>query len=410
MNILFIHSNYPAQFQHLARSLGSQSQHDVRFLTAREDAHDQPIAGINIETFKSPAPNESLNGARQVSDHLIQRGFAVQAQIIELINKGFTPRLIIFHGGNGLGLLLKTILPDATLIGYFEWYFSNKCSEVLLGQTSARALAYTNLRNLVTNQELVLSDSVVVPTSWQAKQFPDVFQTKINIAFDGINCSFFNPGPPEARHSSCHLAGEDGEANLNHGQPLLTYATRGMEPLRGFPEFMRSLPHVMQHIPDAHVIIAGRDRSAYGGISPKHGGSWKKTLLEELGDFDGLNRIHFLGLMTYAEYRKLLRRTNLHCYFTRPFVTSWSLFEALACGSPLLVNHSPAITGLFPSLRDRAIDLDQEPASIAETIVTMLKDGGDSNSGLPDEFGVDSCARQWQEIINTALAQGNRKP
>ena len=42
---------------------------------------------------------------------------------------------------------------------------------------------------------------------------------------------------------------------------MLTYATRGMEPLRGFPEFMRLL-HAMQHLPHLKVIVVGQDRQA----------------------------------------------------------------------------------------------------------------------------------------------------
>ena len=32
-------------------------------------------------------------------------------------------QVIISHGGNGLGLFIKDLVPDAIHIGYFEWYF-----------------------------------------------------------------------------------------------------------------------------------------------------------------------------------------------------------------------------------------------------------------------------------------------
>ena len=33
--------------------------------------------------------------------------------------------------------------------------------------------------------------------------------------------------------------------------------------------------------------------------------------------------------MPYEHYKQLLQRSNLHCYFTRPYVTSWSLLKQL---------------------------------------------------------------------------------
>ena len=94
------------------------------------------------------------------------------------------------------------------------------------------------------------------------------------------------------------------------------------------------------------VVIAGADRCAYSYTAPDHEGSWKKHLLAKLGSFEGRERIHFTGLLTYNDYRNLLWRSNLHCYFTRPYVTSWSLFEAAACGARLAVNKSPATSGI----------------------------------------------------------------
>ena len=63
---------------------------------------------------------------------------------------------------------------------------------------------------------------------------------------------------------------------------LLTYATRGMEPMRGFPEFMEIYLNYLNGIPNLKVIIGGRDRSAYGPKCPTHGGSWKEMILDKI--------------------------------------------------------------------------------------------------------------------------------
>ena len=123
---------------------------------------------------------------------------------------------------------------------------------------------------------------------------------------------------------------------------MVSYATRGMETLRGFPEFMRTLPGILDANETAHIVIAGADRRAYSYDAPIKGGSWKEYMLSELGDKLDTRRVIFCGLLTYEDYRKLLWRSDLHCYFTRPYVTSWSLFEAAACGAKLVCNREPA--------------------------------------------------------------------
>ena len=409
MNILFIHCNYPAQFCSLSTALGAQSQHNVHFLTARQDAASQPIEGVSIDYFDDPGLNEQIHQSSQVTDRLIRRAHVIQVSILKLREKGFVPRLVIYHGSNGLGLLLRDVLPHSKIVGYFEWYFSNFCSQLLLGSSSLPALAYTSLRNLITNQEILQSDASVTPTCFQADQFPQALKNQMKVIFDGIDTSFFCPGPSSSRSAPLLLEGESGSVEVLESQPLLTYATRGMEPLRGFPEFMRALPAVLAACPELVVVIGGRDRSVYGTGAPMHGGSWKKTLLEELGAFDGLERIFFPGLMPYWHYREMLRRTTLHCYFTREFVTSWSLFEAIACGSPLLTNRSPATTGLLPSLLNDAIDLDAPVEVIAAAIIARLDGSSAQGSAfeLPEDYQLAYCQNQWQAMLNQTLSQSS---
>ena len=82
MNILFIHCNYPAQFCSLSTALGAQSQHNIHFLTARQDAASQPIKGVTIDYFDDPGLNEEIHQSSQVTDRLIRRAHVIQASLI----------------------------------------------------------------------------------------------------------------------------------------------------------------------------------------------------------------------------------------------------------------------------------------------------------------------------------------
>lgn len=405
MNILFIHGNYPAQFRQMASALGKQGMHDVRFLTARADAEQSPIFGVGIEFYNDVEPSAGLDAHCQAMDQAIRRGLVIQAKLASLAAEGFAPRLVIVHGGNGLALLVKQLIPNCTLIGYFEWYFHESSSQLLLNQTDRIGRNLVTLRNLSTAGEVLQCDAAVVPTRWQAQQFPEGIRQRLQIVFDGVDTSFFQPPDRPYRQEALGLSGEYAQLDLAAGEPLLSYATRGMEPLRGFPQFMRALPAVLAALPTCRVLIGGRDRSAYGCAAPSHGGSWKQMLLEELGDFPGRERIVFTGLLNYGEYRKLLHRSWLHCYFSRPYVTSWSLFEAVACGTPILTNLGEATTGMLPCLAADAVDLDCSAAELAGSIVEQLRavEKKTCLNRLEKSFTLAACQERWEQLINDAL-------
>ena len=164
----------------------------------------------------------------------VRRAEIIQFKIVELARNGFIPQLIIYHGGNGIGLFLKQVLPDAKIIGYFEWYFSNKCANLILSRTDLRALNFVKARNFSMENEIIQSDRCVVPTIWQASQFPEKIRNQLSVIFDGINSQFFRPGEDNIFKQIVEIEGESGNMQVKPEELLLSYATRGMEPMRGF--------------------------------------------------------------------------------------------------------------------------------------------------------------------------------
>ena len=94
-------------------------------------------------------------------------------EIAKLIDEGFRPRVVVSHAGNGLGLFIKDLLPEALHVGYFEWYFRPSTTKNLLANFDLNDQLKTGLRNLPILQELERCDLGVVPTEWQKKQFPN---------------------------------------------------------------------------------------------------------------------------------------------------------------------------------------------------------------------------------------------
>ena len=120
---------------------------------------------------------------------------------------------------------------------------------------------------------------------------------------------------------------------------VVTYATRGFESYRGFPEFMKAVEKLQKRRKNMHVIIAGEDRVCYG---PKLANTtYKKLMLQKL-DLD-LDRIHFVGYLPFEKYVKLLQISSAHVYLTYPFVASWSMLDAMSCACPIVASATAPV-------------------------------------------------------------------
>src|SRR5262249_18090357 len=129
---------------------------------------------------------------------------------------------------------------------------------------------------------------------------------------------------------------------LPAGKKVVTYATRGMESMRGFDIFMRVAKRICELRDDVIFLIAGEDRVCYGGDQAVTGGKTFKEWVLAQDDYD-LSRFVFLGLLPPPQLANLFNLTDLHIYLTVPFVPSWSLMDALSCGATVLASDTEPV-------------------------------------------------------------------
>jgi glycosyltransferase involved in cell wall biosynthesis len=410
MDVLFIHGNYPGQFVHLASALGAQRRHRVVFLTNREDPEVWQLPGVEVRRFDCHRqPHQGTHLYLLSSEQAVLNGQAVLRQLVPLLQEGFAPRLIVAHGGNGLQLFVKKVCPQARLVNYIEWYFSDATNRYLRPTYGLDEQCRFLLRNAVILQELEECDVAVTPTTWQWQQFPRAYQDRIRVIFDGVDTRQFRPCAIDER---LQLEGMETDEPLviEPEDLILSYATRGMEPLRGFPEFMRMLPPLLARFPALRVVVAGQDRVAYSYPPSAEEPSWKRHMLAELGSFEGRDRLHFPGSLNYRDYRLLLCRSDLHVYFSRPYVTSWGLFQAAACGARLMVNSGPAIDYVLPPDAALVVDLEDqagiERAAVAWLEGALERRGQPRVSALKQEWRLDHAFGHWQQLLQEQLGAG----
>lgn len=347
MRILFVHRTFPGQFRYLASFLGSNPDNQVAFLSTYIN---EPLANVTKVMYKpSRAAHDTTHVYNRQMENNVLYGQAAYRAAMELKRQGLIPDVVISHCGWGAGLYMKDIFPQTPLLSYFEWF--SHAQGTHHGFDSAFPITEDNKLEIRTKNasallELSNADAGICPTDWQKSQFPREFHDKIRVIHDGVDTAYFCP--EQGSKLMLPRLGLD----LSHVKELVTYVATGMEPMRGFPQFMDCVAMLQKRRPYCHVVVVGEDRVEYSPPSPT--GKTYKELALERHEYD-LTRIHFTGRLTVPEYREVLKASSVHVYLTYPYILSWSVMEAMACECLLIgSNTSPVrevvedgVTGLL---------------------------------------------------------------
>ena len=336
MKILFLHNNFPAQFRHVAAAF-AKAGHEAVFLSAYRK--NEEIEGVKHMLISRPNPKITEDAVANVYLERLDYGRIAADSMLKLRGEGFVPDIVYSHPGWGCAHYVPDIFPKALNAGYFEWYYgTDACKGYFAPPEPDRVFssdAENRQRNMCILDALQSCHVGICPTQWQKSRHPKEYLHKLHVMHDGIDVEFFSPRP-----TTLHLP---DNTELKSGDEVLTYATRGLEPYRGFPAFYTALPRILEERPDCHVIIMADDRVCYG--TPRSDGKTWKTYMRETVPLpeQADRRVHFLPFSSYNEYRGVLRVSAVHVYLTVPFVLSWSLTEAMSCGCLLVASDTETV-------------------------------------------------------------------
>ena len=327
---MFLHNNFPAQFGALAHHMARQG-HDVTFGTGWQGTPPDWLRMVRYKPHRTVRKQQHPYLA--FVESAVLNGQAMARVGWKLKEKGFTPDLIVAHSGWGPGLYVRDIWPDATYVGYFEWYYRSTGADFgFLDAVTPDDEHRIRTRNAAILLDLAACHRGIVPTTFQASQFPEFLRTRLTVQHDGVDTDYFAPRPGTRLKLP--------ELDLSHVEELITYVARGMEPYRGFPQAMAAFAELQKRRPRAHVVVVGEDRVAYGRRLPD-GDTYRKKALREL-DVDP-DRLHFTGRPSRALYREVLLASSVHVYLTVPFVLSWSMIEAMSAGCLLVASDTDPV-------------------------------------------------------------------
>jgi glycosyltransferase involved in cell wall biosynthesis len=368
MKILFIHQNFPGQYLHLARYLGALGVHEIVFVTQREDAD---LPGVRKLVYKpARSVTEGVHHYLRETEAGVLNAQNVARAALELKASGFVPDVVLGHNGWGELWYLKEVYPTTPLVGYFEFFYKLHGADVgfepgppLIFDVGPR-IRTKNIGNLLA---LNAVDFGHCPTQWQKSLYPTEYQSKIHVVHEGVDADVVTPD------TSARLVLPQGDLELSASDEVVTYVARNLEPYRGFPSFMRSLPEILAARPKAHVVIVGNDGVSYGAPAAD-GRSFRTQMLEELGASIDPSRVHFLGRIPYSVYLKVLQVSTAHVYLTYPFVLSWSMLEAMAAECLIIGSRTAPVEEVIRDGENGVLVDIFSPAAIADAVVRALSE------------------------------------
>lgn len=325
MKIVLVHRHGPGQFVHLACHLANAGW-QVSFLC---EAMNVRLPGIRTLRQPVTAPPPAMPFAQYHQEV----GLKAARTLESLVREEGAPDIVYGHIGWGSMMFARDVLPKTPLIGYCEHYYHATGRDVGFDPDDEVTLAkrtQLRLRNTAQLTTLDQLDAAISPTRWQKSAFPAAYHPKIGVCHDGIDTHRCQPNP------NASLTLPDGRV-LSARDQVITYVARDLEPYRGFPTFMRASAKLAAQNPDAHFVVAGGDGISYGP-SRADGRTWRDEMMAET-QIDP-SRIHFLGQIPHDQLIRMYQISSGHVYLTYPFVLSWSVLEAMACGAPVIASDT----------------------------------------------------------------------
>lgn len=403
--ILFVHNFFPGQFGFLAAAL-ARAGDDVVALGGKTATDLPGVSLVRWHHKRGTTPN-ILPAAIRAEADMIRAAAALEAAQ-DLANQGFSPDVIIGHPGWGETLYLKELWPDARLILHAEFFYGTAGSELGFDPEFGEATLAERCRAVSKGATLALAytqaDQLVSPTPFQANRLPQSLRSRLAIIHEGVDLQQARPAP--------EAAVTIGTKTFSRSRPLVTFASRVLEPLRGCHTFFRSLPKILEEVPDAEIVIAGEEAGAGYGASPPDNETWKSHFWKEIEGKVDASRIHFVGWLPNETLNALMSISSAHVYLTYPFVLSWSLLEAMACEALVIASDTPPLRDVIVDGENGILVDFLSPGQLSEAVIAALRH--------PDHFMEirraarktilkhydrnEICLPQWLDIIRSVSA------
>ena len=402
MHVLFIHRAFPAQFGHaaleLTRRYGWKCSFLVEHLSRCPSPSPEMLERLHLHLLPGPAEGSPPPWPQNLG-HALERARAVAEAV--RTRPELQPDLVVGHGGLIPTLLFREVL-DCPIVDFCEYYFGlwgRDLTYRLDLPPAEPAPFFPRCVNAAALLSLEACGAAYAPTRWQRDSFPERFRPKIAVHRDAIDLDLYRPGSPP-RDVAGHRLPADAR--------VVTYTARGLESMRGFDLFLRAAREIGRRRSDVVFVVVGEEATHYGWDLLHTGGPTFKQWALGRGNYD-LSRFLFLGHVEPATLADVLRRSDLHIYWSVPFVVSWSLLDAMASGCVVLAADTPAVREVIEPNVNGLLEPFFDVEGFVDTACRVLADpaafrplGWAARRRMEEEYGADATLAGFKTFLERA--------
>lgn len=403
MHVTFVHRRGFGQFAALAEHL-TTSGHDVTLICETVDRRLPSIRVIRHRMEPGPRSDGLMAKHMGIPDHHVRIGHRVAETLDSMARHGERPDIVIGHIGWGSMMFVKDVLPRVPALGYCEFFYRAEGADVGFAPddiADVETRKRLRLRNIAQLVSLEAINGGISPTRWQRSLYPVPAQARIAVCHEGVDTERFRP------NLNASLRLPDGRVLKPGDPPIITFVARDLEPYRGFPQALEAAAKVIQQHPDALFVFVGGDGVSYG-MPPPGGGTWKDVLLAK-HDIPA-DRILFPGAISHNLLLQLYQISAAHIYLTYPFVLSWSVIEAMACGALIIGSDTPPVREVIRSGQNGLLVPFFDTNALAETILNVLHEPENflpmriaARRTIERRFRLIDCLKRQTSLIDSVL-------
>ncbi|WP_303171757.1 glycosyltransferase [uncultured Desulfovibrio sp.] len=327
---------------------------------------------------------------------------------------GFAPDLVCASSSAGGSLYVRDIFPEAFYLVQADWFYNQGESHCFFNRGRPRPpadFAPARVRNLWEYNALGDADLAVISSEWQRGQYPEFLAQRLRVLHSGVDTAFFSPAPVAG------FAG--GGLDLADADELISFSGPLHDTARGFAQFVRCLPRLLELRPACHVLVAWPAPESHGGRSGEEARRREAEALcrcrEDLPlPPEARARVHLLGPCPLNEYRRMLRASTVHVYLTAPYALSTGILEAMACGG-LVVGSDTApvrevlrhgVNGFLCDFWD-ARAMAETVAGVAARAPRLAFIGQEARSAVRRDYDAAAQVERLRSVVLESMAARN---
>ena len=119
------------------------------------------------------------------------------------------------------------------------------------------------------------------------------------------------------------------------------------------------------------------------------------------------SRVHFTGTIPYEQFIPLLQLSSCHVYLTYPFVMSWSLLEAMACGCAVVGSDTAPVREVIRHNENGLLVDFFSPAELAAAVADLLTNreravafGEAARNTVLRSYDLDLCVQRQLSLMD----------